>query len=65
MENEINSEDLHVKLEEQLNEIYECEEKLEKDRNNHDYDLIRKNSILAEEELVNHEIYLILKDLHK
>lgn len=63
MENEINREDLQ--LQEQIKIIYRCEKELETDRNQHNYDLVRKNRILAEEESANYEIYLILKDLHK
>jgi hypothetical protein len=56
---------MNGKLKQQIKVIYDCERKLEEDRNSHNYDLVRKNRILTEEELANHEIYLILKNLHK
>lgn len=50
------------RLKEQLKEIYECEDKLEEDRNNYNFDLVKKNRLLAKLELCTHEIYLILKN---
>ncbi|WP_446897710.1 hypothetical protein ACSVC9_12035 [Clostridium sp. LBM24168] len=55
MKNEINSEDLHTQLQEQIKVIYDCEKKLETDRNNCNCDLVRKNRILTEEELASHD----------
>ncbi|WP_338433406.1 hypothetical protein [Clostridium tyrobutyricum] len=49
------------KLEEQLEEIYECEGKLEENRNNHNFDIVERDQLLAKLELATQEIYLIHK----
>ncbi len=64
MEKEINKKDLHIQLEQQLKELYECEKKLEENRNNYNFDLVEKNQLLLRLELATYEIYLILKQLH-
>ncbi|MBV4418268.1 hypothetical protein KM800_02830 [Clostridium tyrobutyricum] len=49
------------RLEEQLEEIYKCEGKLEENRNNHIFDTVERDQLLARLELAAHEIYLIHK----
>lgn len=44
--------------------IYKCEYQLENLRNNQIYDIAKKNPILAEEDVINHEIYLKYKELN-
>ncbi|OBR90714.1 hypothetical protein CLRAG_33620 [Clostridium ragsdalei P11] len=50
-------------LNRKIQEIYQCEYKLENLRNNQDYDLVKKSQLLAEEDVINHEIYLKYREL--
>lgn len=50
-------------LKRKLEKIYQCEYQLENLRNNQIYDIAKKNPILAEEDVINHEIYLKYKEL--
>lgn len=50
-------------LKRRIEKIYRCEYKLENLRNNHVYDPAKKNPILAEEDVINHEIFLKYREL--
>lgn len=49
------------KLGEQLQELYECEGKLEENRNNQNFDTVERDQLLTRLELATYEIYLIHK----
>lgn len=50
-------------LKRRIEKIYQCEYKLENLRNNHVYDPAKKDPILAEEDVINHEIFLKYREL--
>lgn len=50
-------------LNRRLEGIYRCEYQLEENRNNQIYDTVKKNQILAEEDLKNYEIFLKYREL--
>jgi len=49
------------RLEEQLEEIYKYEGKLEENRNNQNFDTVERDQLLTRLELATYEIYLIHK----
>ena len=50
-------------LNRKIEEIYRCEYKLENLRNNQIYDPMKKSPILAQEDVINHEIFLKYREL--
>lgn len=50
-------------LKRRIEGIYKCEYKLENLRNNQIYDIAKKNPILTQEEVINHEIFLKYREL--
>jgi hypothetical protein len=50
-------------LKRKIEGIYKCEYKLENLRNNQNYDLVKKSQLLAEEDVINHEIFIKYREL--